>query len=189
MQSDRAECCVIRIRQSVDELVKGIAARDVIVDAGGADEFVVEDVGEERIWQVAEELFEDTGDAVDVVKEIFLFAEIDSGRIYSMSSKLLQTQSMSGTTSPYHYQISVLSFQHASSPPKAGISPQHQAHTNPQPEYTEEPISEPQTHHEPEAHPAIAQTQVAFGGSPYYYNSIQHIGFAPASAGLAASES
>lgn len=189
MQSDYAESCIVWIRQSVDELVKGIAARDVIVDARGADEFVVEGVGEERIWEVAEELFENAGDAVDVVKEILLFAEVDSGRIYSMPSKLLQTQSTSGTTGPYHCQISVLSFQHASCPPKAGISPQPQAHTNPQPEYTEEPILEPQTHHEPEVPPAIAQTRVAFGGSPCYYNSTQHIGFAPASAGLAAWES
>lgn len=46
MQSDRAESCVIGIRQSVNEFVEGISACDVIVDARGADEFVVEDVGE-----------------------------------------------------------------------------------------------------------------------------------------------
>lgn len=75
-----------------------IAARDVIVDAGGANEIVVEDIGEERIWEVAEELFEDAGDAVDVVKEVLLFAEVDGGGICLVSSKLPQTQSASVPT-------------------------------------------------------------------------------------------
>lgn len=165
-----------------------IAARDVIVDAGGANEIVVEDIGEERIWEVAEELFEDAGDAVDVVKEVLLFAEVDGGGICLVSSKLPQTQSASDTINPYHCQIFVLSFQRASSPQKAGIFPQHQAHTNPQLGYTEEPISEPQIRREPEVPLAIAQTQAAFGDSPYYCNSIQHIGFVPVPVGLAASE-
>lgn len=188
MQSDCAESCIVWIRQSVDEFVERIAARDVIVDAGGADEFVVEDVGEEGIWEVAEELFEDAGDAVDVVKEVLLFAEVDGGGIYLISSKLPQTQSASDTINPYHCQISALSSQRASSPQKAGIFPQHQVHTDPQLGYTEEPILEPQTRREPEVPPAIVQTQAVSGDSPYYYNSIQHIGFVPVPAGLAASE-
>lgn len=91
MQSDYAESCIVWIRQSVDEFVERIAARDVIVDAGGTNEFVVKDIGEERIWEVAEELFEDAGDAVDVVKEVLLFAEVDGGGIYLTPSKLPQT--------------------------------------------------------------------------------------------------
>lgn len=83
MQGDRTESCVIGIRQSVDEFVERIAARDVVIDAGGADELVVEDVGEERIWEVTEELLEDAGDAIDVVKKVLLFAEVDGGGICS----------------------------------------------------------------------------------------------------------
>lgn len=83
MQSDRTESCVIRIRQSVDEFVEGIAARDVVIDAGGADELIVEEVGEERIWEITEELLEDAGDAIDVVKKVLLFAEVDGGGICS----------------------------------------------------------------------------------------------------------
>lgn len=87
MQSDCTESCIVGIRQSVDEFVEGIATRDVVVDTGSTDEFVVEEVGEEWVWEVAEELFEDAGDAVDVVKEVFLSTEVDGGGICSTPSK------------------------------------------------------------------------------------------------------
>lgn len=94
MQSDRAESRIVGVRKPVNEFVEEIAARNVVVGAGGGDEFVVEDVGEERIWEVAEELFEDAGNTIDVVKEVLLFAEVDGGGICSTPSKSLQTQSV-----------------------------------------------------------------------------------------------
>lgn len=94
MQSDRAESRIVGIGKPVDEFVEEIAARDVVLGAGGGYKFVIEDVSEERIWEVAEELFEDAGNTIDVIKEVLLFAKVDGGGICSTPSKSLQTQSV-----------------------------------------------------------------------------------------------
>lgn len=81
MQNHDAESRIIWIRQLVNKFVQGVAAGDVIIDAGGADELVVESIGKEGVGELAEELLQDAGDAVNVEEEVFLFAKVNGGGV------------------------------------------------------------------------------------------------------------
>jgi len=79
MQHQRPQRRVIRIRQVVDALVQRVPARVLVFDARGVDEAAVARVREQGIGQVAEELLEEGGNAVDVLVEVGRVAEVDGG--------------------------------------------------------------------------------------------------------------
>lgn len=58
-----------------------VAAGDVVIDAGGADELIVESIGEEGVGELAEKLLQDAGDAVNVEEEVFLFVKVNGGGV------------------------------------------------------------------------------------------------------------
>lgn len=77
MQNQSPKSRVVGVGKTVDEGVETVAARVGVFDAGGGDEVWIEVEGEEGGGEVAEEGFEDGGDAVDVVEEGGGVAEVD----------------------------------------------------------------------------------------------------------------
>ena len=76
VQHESAERGVVWIGEFVDGLVHGVAADGFIIDARGIDELVVVRFGEERVRQFPEPLFQQAGNAIDVVLKGFGVAEI-----------------------------------------------------------------------------------------------------------------
>lgn len=81
MQSKSTQRCVVRIRQGVDQSMHRIPTHCIIVNPCSLNILAIEFAREERIRQLAEELFQQPCDTVDVVLKGFWVAEIDLGSI------------------------------------------------------------------------------------------------------------
>ena len=81
MERQNSQCRVVGVRQTVDDRVEGVTADEIIVQLRGCDEVVVVGGCQERIWQVTEEVFEQSRDGGDVVMEGIRVSEIDARRI------------------------------------------------------------------------------------------------------------
>lgn len=77
VEDQRAQGGVVRVGEFVNDGVDGVAALCVVFEAGGVDEAVVGAAGQEGVGQLAEELLEEAGYAVDVVVEGCWVPEVD----------------------------------------------------------------------------------------------------------------
>jgi hypothetical protein len=68
---------IVWIRQSVDESMHRVSTHGVVVHSGSIDELAVEIPCEKGIRQFTEELFQQPGNAIDVVLEGLWISEID----------------------------------------------------------------------------------------------------------------
>jgi hypothetical protein len=68
---------IVWIRQSVDESMHRVSTHGVVVHSGSINEFAVELPGKKGIGQLTEELFQQPGNAIDVVLESLWISEID----------------------------------------------------------------------------------------------------------------
>ena len=85
VQDQSSKSRIVGIRKCIDQCVHRISAHSVVVDSCGIDEFVVELSSEKRVGKLSEELFQQTGNAIDVMLECLGVSEIDLGGIWTMS--------------------------------------------------------------------------------------------------------
>lgn len=91
VQRQRAQRGVVGVRQAVDDGVHAVPAHDVVVLPSRLDEGPVILRREDRVREVAEELLQQTGNAIDVVEEVLGVAEVQdvSFLICTDNSKLV----------------------------------------------------------------------------------------------------
>lgn len=77
MQGKSTQRCVVRIRQGVDQSMHRVSAHCIIVNTRSLNVLAIEFAREERIRQLAEELFQQSCNTVDIVLEGLGIAEID----------------------------------------------------------------------------------------------------------------
>jgi hypothetical protein len=82
MQCEHTQSRIIGVWQVVDDCMQRVATVVIVVDFGGLDELRVGSVGEEWVWKIAKEVFEESGDRGNVVVEVCLVAEVNLRRVY-----------------------------------------------------------------------------------------------------------
>lgn len=85
MKHQRAECSVIRIGKRIDECVHRVSPHGLVFYTGRIDELGVEFTGQQRIGQLSEKLFQQTGNTIDIVLKSFGITEVDLSSICNMS--------------------------------------------------------------------------------------------------------
>jgi hypothetical protein len=77
MEDQSSEGGIVWIREFVDDRVDSIATYGSVIEAGGIYEVVVRAACQERVGKLAEELFEEASNTVDIVVEGCWVAEVD----------------------------------------------------------------------------------------------------------------